>query len=245
MVESFHLPPLRQELGIYKAPVSPDGNPAWTLHDPSANKFYQLSWPAFEMVSRWELGTSDAVLESVRRETTITISEDDLVNLINFLEQNFLLDARGTAKVLEGFKLQQMSWSKRLLKNYLFFRIPFLNPQNFLDKIGGWFSWIYTPWFFAGCIAALITAVFLISQQWENFRHSFTAYTTWEGVLALGIAVLIAKTAHEFGHALTAHRYGCRIPAMGVAFIVMFPMLYTDTNEVWKLSNRRERLAVL
>ena len=31
---------------------------------------------------------------------------------------------------------------------------------------------------------------------------------------------------------------------VGVAFLVMFPMAYTDVNEVWKLSDKRERLAV-
>jgi putative peptide zinc metalloprotease protein len=31
---------------------------------------------------------------------------------------------------------------------------------------------------------------------------------------------------------------------MGVAFLVMFPMAYTDVNEVWKLTDKRQRLAV-
>jgi putative peptide zinc metalloprotease protein len=31
---------------------------------------------------------------------------------------------------------------------------------------------------------------------------------------------------------------------MGVAFLVMFPMAYTDVNEAWKLAGRRQRLAV-
>jgi putative peptide zinc metalloprotease protein len=31
---------------------------------------------------------------------------------------------------------------------------------------------------------------------------------------------------------------------MGVALVVMFPMLYTDTSESWKLSNPRQRLAI-
>ena len=31
---------------------------------------------------------------------------------------------------------------------------------------------------------------------------------------------------------------------MGVALVVMTPMLYTDTNEAWKLTSRRQRLAI-
>jgi putative peptide zinc metalloprotease protein len=55
---------------------------------------------------------------------------------------------------------------------------------------------------------------------------------------------MIAKVLHELGHALTAHRYGCRVPSMGVAFMVMYPMLYTDANETWKLNSRQQRLAI-
>ncbi len=46
------------------------------------------------------------------------------------------------------------------------------------------------------------------------------------------------------GHALTAKRYGCRVPSMGIALLVLWPVLYTDVTETWKLVSRRQRLAV-
>jgi putative peptide zinc metalloprotease protein len=57
-------------------------------------------------------------------------------------------------------------------------------------------------------------------------------------------ALLLAKTAHELGHAFTAKRYGLRVPTMGVAFLVFWPVLYTDTTEAWKLTERKQRLAI-
>lgn len=39
------------------------------------------------------------------------------------------------------------------------------------------------------------------------------------------------KVVHELGHAFTAKRYGCRVPSMGVALLVLVPMLYIDANE--------------
>jgi putative peptide zinc metalloprotease protein len=58
------------------------------------------------------------------------------------------------------------------------------------------------------------------------------------------MALVFVKVLHEFGHALTAKRCGCRVPVMGVAFLVMWPMAYTDVNEIWKLPDRRRRLMV-
>ncbi len=57
-------------------------------------------------------------------------------------------------------------------------------------------------------------------------------------------ALVVVKFLHELGHAFTAKRYGCRVPTMGVAFLVLFPMAYTDVTDVWKLADRRQRLAV-
>jgi putative peptide zinc metalloprotease protein len=34
------------------------------------------------------------------------------------------------------------------------------------------------------------------------------------------------------------------VPNMGVAYLVMFPMAYTDVNDTWKLPGKRQRLAV-
>lgn len=59
-----------------------------------------------------------------------------------------------------------------------------------------------------------------------------------------GVALSLAKVAHELGHAFTAHRHGCRVPTMGIAFLVMFPVLYTDASETWKITRRRSRLAI-
>ncbi|BCS52863.1 efflux RND transporter periplasmic adaptor subunit [Geobacter sp. SVR] len=241
------LPPLRQELGIFPAPPSGDGTPAWTLHDPAANKFFLLGWPAFEILSRWRLGSLDAVLEAVNRETTLALSENDVLSVIAFLEQNFLLDAasaRACDRLAAARAATRPGLGSWLLHNYLFIRVPLLRPQRLLDALGPWVAWLFSAPFRGAVLLFTLMALFLVSRQWDLFRHSFTAYRSLEGLLTMGLAIPLAKVAHEFGHAFTAHRYGCRIPTMGVALVVMTPMLYTDTNEAWKLTSRRQRLAI-
>ena len=43
---------------------------------------------------------------------------------------------------------------------------------------------------------------------------------------------------------LIAKHYGCRVSAIGIAFLVFFPFLYTDTTDAWRLRNHKERLLI-
>ncbi len=247
MVEALPLPTLRQELGLFPAPPAENGTPSWTLHDPPANKFYLLGWPAFEILSRWNLGTAQYVIHAVNQETTLTVTEHDVVNMIAFLEQNFLLQTvtpAGTQYLLSAQAASRPGWASWLLKNYLFIRVPLIKPARFLKNFGPFVEFIYSRSFFTMALIATLAVFYFISRQWDIFVHSFTAYRSLEGIMAVGCAILIAKIAHEFGHAFTAHRYGCKIPSMGFALVVMTPMLYTDTNEAWKLTSRSQRLAI-
>ena len=54
------LPQLRQELTLSPGAPTPDGAPTWMLHDPAANRFFQIGWPAFELLARWPLDDAQA-----------------------------------------------------------------------------------------------------------------------------------------------------------------------------------------
>jgi putative peptide zinc metalloprotease protein len=83
-----------------------------------------------------------------------------------------------------------------------------------------------------------------VLQQWGTFSAALIDTFSLQGLLSYGVALAVVKVVHELGHAFTAKRHGCRIPRMGVAFLVMWPMAYTDTNDAWRLHSRRERLEV-
>lgn len=241
------LPPLRQELTLTQAPASPDGSPTWTLHDPASNRFYQLGWVAFEILSRWSLGSVAAVVRSVNAETTASIDAEDVAALARFLAGHHLTLAAGaedTARLARAAARQRLSLPMWLLKHYLFFRVPLLRPMPFLRRVSPWIAFAYRPVFWRLVLALTLLGLYLVSRQWDSFVHTFRAYTSWHAWVGLAFALSFAKVLHELGHAFTAYRHGCRVPTMGVALLVMWPMLYTDTGEAWKLESRRARLEI-
>lgn len=244
---SSRLPPLRQDLALYPADVAADGSPAWTLHDPAGNRFYRLGWAAFEMLSRWHLGTPEAVAAALRAETTLESTPGEVADLAQMLQRGQLcevLDAAGSRALLAQHRAGRQSRWKWLLEHYLFFRVPVWRPARLMQFLVPWSGWAFARWFHLLVLGLGIVGLFLLSRQWDGFLGSFQAFDHWSGFLGLGLALSFSKVLHEFGHALAATRHGCKVPTMGVAFLVMWPVLYTDVNEAWMLPRRRQRLAI-
>jgi putative peptide zinc metalloprotease protein len=245
--ENFALPQLRQELSLHAGQNAVDGSPTWTLHDPASNRFYQLGWAAFEILSRWSLADAASLLKAVRRETTLTVTQADIVELVGFLVSHHLVravNAEGSARLERIAQAQRRGPWHWLLHHYLFFRVPLFKPTRFLGRTASYVRFVYDSRFWWSIVAIAVVGLYCVVQRWDSFVHSFTAYGTWQGVLGIGIALSVSKVLHEFGHAYTAHRHGCRVPVMGVAFLVLWPVLYTDTNEAWKLASRKGRLQI-
>jgi len=245
--KQIFLPPLREELKLLPAAPNSDGSLAWMVQDPINNSFFRIGWLDFEMLLRWAYGSPEKIVNSVNNETTLDIEVTDVDDLKRFLEQNCLLQAssqetvdqlRQRAKELnKGF----LNW---ILHHYLFFRIPLFRPQVWLASLMPWLGWIFTRTTAIVVTSLTLIGIFLVVRQWGAFSSTFVDQFTWSGLLGYTVALVFAKVLHEMGHALTATRYGVRVAHMGVALLVMIPMMYTDTSESWKLSNPRQRLAI-
>jgi putative peptide zinc metalloprotease protein len=239
--------PLREEIAIFPGPFALDGSPSWTLHDPTSNRFFRLGWREFELLSRWDSGTVTALAARVEAETTLHIEQEDVDDVVRFLFSFDLLratSAKATAGFMQKAQRQRGSWAMWLLHNYLFIRIPLLRPDRFLNLTYPWLRWLFSP------LVALVIAVIglvgivRVGRQWDVFLGTFVDMLSVQGAVAFGITLGCLKVVHELGHAYTAKRFGCRIPTMGLALLVMVPVLYTDVNEAWKLAARRQRLAI-
>ena len=64
------------------------------------------------------------------------------------------------------------------------------------------------------------------------FLGTFVDLFSVQGAIGFGVTLGCMKALHELGHAYTAKRFGCRVPTMGLALLVMVPVLYTDVNDV-------------
>jgi putative peptide zinc metalloprotease protein len=241
------LPPLREEVAIFPAPATAEGAPSYTLHDPARNRFYRLGWPEFEILSRWSGASAKAVADRVNAETTLRIEPEDVDELRRFLFAYDLLrltTPQATAHLLDKARALRESFGQWLLHNYLFMRIPLLRPDRLLSAAYPHVEKLYSRAFLLMIVAIGLIGLYGVARQWDVFLDTFVDLFTIEGAIWFAVTLSCLKVVHELGHGFTAKRYGLRVPTMGVALLVMVPVLYTDVNESWKLTSRGQRLAI-
>lgn len=241
------LPPIRDELILFEAAPNEDGTPAWVIQDPLTNRFYRIGWLDFEMLVHWADNDAAALVRTVNEATPLNVTMDDVRALVKFLSDNQLLRITNKADVGKAMaRVQSMKKSmfETVLHNYLFFRLPLLRPQTWLASLQPFLARLNIAWLAVAVLLITLVGVFLVSRQWDVFTHTLVDSMTWSGLIGYAIALMFAKALHELGHAFAATRYGVRVAHMGVAFLVMFPMLYTDTGESWRLKDSRQRLAI-
>lgn len=239
------LPALREDLRLFAGAPHPDGSPAWIIEDPVRNRHFRIGWLEFECLSRWHL-LPGAMLADIRAKTPLAPDAGQVLGFAGFLQQNHLLRphpsrSQGMALAAPGREWLTVRW---WLHHYLFFRVPLLRPTYWLGRVYPYLRWLFSPATAWAVVTLSLLGLFLALRQWDTFRHTLFESVSWEGALGFACALAVAKTLHEFGHALVATHMGVRVGHMGVAFLVMWPMLYTDTSESWRLADARKRLLI-
>lgn len=241
------LPSLRADLQLQAAAPALDGSPRWTLADPLRGRYFKLGAAAMRLLRHWSLGDPEQVLRAANREPGMPLDTHELEQLLGFLRTHDLicaLDPQQRASYGLTAAAQRQGWWQILLHQYLFFRIPLWRPDAFLNRAWPWLARFGPRALHYGLPLTLGLGVFLVSRDWQRFIATFPHLFSLGGALAFGVALFFAKVCHEFGHAFMAKRAGCRVQSMGVAFMVLLPMFYTDVSDAWRVNDRRARLLI-
>ena len=242
--QDMRLPPLREDLRLHPGPSLPNGAPTWVIEDPARARFFRIGWLEFELLTRWQAGTARRVLTLVREQTPLQPEMDEVLAVRQFLLSNELSPNPQALARAEADEGPRQGLGTRLLHNYLMIRVPLWRPDRFLEAmlplarpfLSSWAAWV-------SALAGL-AGLYFAALQWDVFASTFLDTLTPSGFASYLAALCFAKVLHELGHAFTAKAHGLRVAHMGVAIILLFPMLYTDTGESWRLARHRHRFTI-
>jgi putative peptide zinc metalloprotease protein len=239
---------LRDDLEISSAAALGTGQPTWVIYDPVQHRHVQIDSETKQLLSIWSAGITVADLSAAAKaKLGLDIADEQVMRLDSFLRQNRFIDDTkpGAWRELasESGKARH-SVAEQLLHNYLFFRVPLFRPQRALEAVLPTIAFLFWRATFLVFASIGLIGFYLVSRQWDAFLSTFHQFLTWEGGIAFALALIVVKALHELGHAVTAVRFGCRIPTIGIAFMLMTPLFYTDVSDAWRLPSRRQRLLI-
>ena len=242
------LPKIRNDLKILETSVAEDGSKRWLLFDPIQNKYFNIGIDALQLFSNWQ---SDIEIEEfllILQQKDYNLDKESLESFIAFLRNNNLIFSENeadTRRIISISNQSKQNIFKWLIHNYLFIRIPLLKPDRWLEQNKKKVDFLYSDFWRNIVLFLGFLGILFVLRDWENFKSTFMYMFSKEGFFYYFISLVFVKSFHELGHAFTAKRYGCKVPTMGVALLVLFPVLYTDTTDSWKLKSKYQRLRIV
>ncbi len=232
------LPPVRTEIEITHGEKD-NQLPVWILYDPVHEEYYQIGESEYLILKHWKAGiTPEALIESIPSKYISKRNVEEFYqNLLHF----DLLDLPNK-KQKSPIKPNLLT---SLLHHYLFFKIPLVHPDAFLSKTSKSVKEIFSIKVAKLMLILGLLSLFFIGQQWEEYKATLLSFANFKGLILFAITIPFCKIIHELGHAYMTKLQGLKVPTIGIAFLVLYPVLYTDTSESLKISAHKRLLIAI
>ena len=245
---SAELPQLRQDLTLERRSPQYHDESGWLIYDPLRHSYIHVDHATFVLLSLWPACRTVAELvAATERRLGHHLESTEIAGLIEFLKVNRLTTSASEQdwRVLAAAaRRQRAGLIASAMHRYLFFKIPLWNPQRFLHGT----RHLAAPLFHAPAQLAIMligaAGLYLVSRQWDEFSAQTSQLLNFEGALAFGLTAIMVKALHELGHAYAADRFACRVPMVGIAFMLMAPLPYADVTDAWRIRDRKQRITV-
>lgn len=246
--DNIALPVLRPELQFHEGPREPNGAPTFTLYDPLNRTYDKLTWFAAQVLTRMRRPMTIAqMMGELAQQTTLRITKAQVLSLCDAAVRSGLT-TQTLVKPIDALMSEKQRKHKitpaRLFQKLLFFRVPILKPEGFLQRTLGVYRLLSSR---AALLVYTLLSLYglsMVLQQFDGFLGTFPYFFNWQGALWFSVALVLVKTVHEFAHAYAAAAYGARVPVIWVAFMLFWPLAYCDVTDAWKLKNRKQRLII-
>lgn len=245
-IQAASLASFRKDLEVFPGPDEADGTPTYVLFDPIKGQYYKIGLTQMTVMKVLKPGMSfNTLLEEVNNRSSFKVTQKDLEDIFTqAFALNLLALPKTSEKVSESAEKAKISFLWWLLINYLYIRIPLTNPDTFLEKTLPYVKILFS---FPALILygiLIVSGLIAIGLNFERYIHTFPYFFNLEGVLSYAAAICFIKLLHELGHAYIAKYFKIHVPTMGIAFLVLFPVLYTNVTNAWRLNKRLHRFAI-
>jgi putative peptide zinc metalloprotease protein len=245
--QKYYIGRLRSDLELFPGEPDISGNRTWVIFDPVADAYFKIGDESYQMLR--VLSGNMEIEQYLAKLKSVGIHADKMkvVKMVKFLQDNNLFMPRYLQSEAQAMKMREIkkkTFWHRLMSTYLFFKVPIVKPDRFLNRTVGTIRQIFNKWtlsllwIIAGC------GYIGLVMNWDKFTEKFISSITLQGLARYTLAVVAVKFIHELAHAYTAKIYGIRVRRMGLAIVFFVPRLYSDLTDSWRIHNWKKRFLI-
>ena len=234
------VPQLRKDVQIVAETFR--GKRFYVLQDPISLQYFRIGETGRSIVAQFDGAKRLGDIHTELREQFAEDAPgfDELSRFVFSLRNaNLLVADADTEQFLKRVQKKKRQRALSTATNFLFIRIPLVDPDRFLTKTHPYVSWIFSwPVFFMG-LAVVIAALVKVVLHAEELMKPVNAVLAPPNLPLLWVAFVLVKVCHELGHAYSAKHYGAQVHRMGILFLVFVPCFYVDVTPVWGFERKR------
>jgi len=212
------------------------------IFDPASETYYKLSVDAWKILARWDKDRSVGGMSLRLRRAGIPAEPGEILALRQFLLQNNLLTPdpeKFPLQLAERRKNRSKYLWLKLASMYLYFKLPPLHPQPVIDRIKPYVGFVGSKGFVLTLLIPAVAGFLLAFRDFSLIRANIEASFSWAGLVKYFFAIVLLKFVHEAGHMAANMHFNCRVRAVGISVIFLYPRFFSDTTDSWRLPPRQ------
>lgn len=254
-------PGLRADVQMHPVQPGRDGRAAWVVEDPVGGRYFSVGETEFVLIAALRDGDRpSAALQALRR---LGLAQPAAAEYAAFLRQlrEAGLCRSGAREGGEGRATRVGDkadrpggaspratagprWWTRLLHGYVYYRVPLLRPDAALTRLAPLARPLAARQVAHVLQLAGLLGLLLALPQAELYFATASYLLTPAGFVGFVGCLVALKIGHELAHAFSAKLKNLHVRSMGVAFILLWPILYTDVTDAWREPDRRRRAQI-
>jgi len=225
------------------------GKTWYVVQDTYSHRFFRITPQAWRFISAL---TPERTVEEVWRDFIAQHPEqapgqDEIVRVLSQLHMSNLLytaDAPDSLSVYTRSRQQKKKEFQGKLMSFLYVRVYLWDPDRWLDRVRPLIRMLTSPIAALLWLAVVLAGAGTAVSNWDAlFDHGQGLFSV-SNLPWLFLSLTVLKLLHETAHAFVCKRYGGRVHAFGIMFLILTPLPYVDMGSTWSFKNRYQRALV-
>lgn len=228
------------------------------LAEPASNQYYRLDEPAYHFVALLDgrRSVSDAWDICNDQLGDAAPTQGEAIQLLGQLYGSNLLHAElapDSQQMFQRYRKRIQREVSGYLVNFLFARIPIVDPHRFLKRWVPLVGWIFSPVGFVLWAILIATGFYELAGHWGELWQGAAdpeVFLNGQNLLLLYLCFAVIKAIHELGHGFSCVYYGRKkgipttVHTIGIMLMVLMPVPYVDASSSWALASKWQRAMI-